>query len=146
MEAKIGRKYRDRDHDHGIRTSWPLPLTTSGASVLRLIRGTLRCFFPKWNKDLALNTSAAVLRRMGIVPFGHRVPFRCHSCHAPLTPSLAVLLLLFSPWSSSFPILTFGISEGCLCSIHACNMNRPHWCICGMFNLRKYPFSDPYTP
>lgn len=63
-----------------IYTSWPLPLTTSGASKL-LAGGLITAFFPKWNSDLARRTSSTELRRMGTVPRG-QCPAWCHACHA----------------------------------------------------------------
>ena len=94
------------------RTSWPLPLTTLGASLRReRERGVRRCFLPKSYKDFALNTSCTVLRRIGTVPSGHHVPFWCHICHAPpLTPSI--------PFSTFIPLGIFG---GTFCYINKTN-------------------------
>lgn len=86
-------------------TSWPLPETTSGASLRA--REKRRRFFPKSNKDFALNTSCTVLRRIGTVPFGHSVPFWCQFC-------IPIPISLFS-----FSFIPFGISLGTLCCIHA---------------------------
>lgn len=113
-KQKQVRKLKDIGSKH---TSWPLPLTTSGALICLpppppfLINGVFTCFFPKSYKDLALSTSSTVLRRIGTVPFGHLSPFLCHVCHATI-PSLVVL-----PFSSLFNVFDFGLSGGCLCNI-----------------------------
>jgi len=109
--ATPGRSISEKLHFCRVKrlyTSWPLALRTSGAS-LRRERGTSReRFFPKSYKDFALSTSCTVLRRIGTVPFGHRVPFKCHVCHAMLSPS-----------SPSFTfIIPLGISVGIFYNIH----------------------------
>lgn len=86
-------------------TSWPLPLTTSGASTRRARGNPCRFFLPKSYKDFALSTSWTSLRRIGTVPVGHRVPFWCHTCQ-----STTALLLLTSD------VFSFGNSGGTFCT------------------------------
>lgn len=106
LRSWLGMKY----YRYEARTSWPLPLRISGASLRRERVSTRDRFLPKSYKDFALITSCTVLRRMGTVPLGHRVPFRCHICHAT-----SLVLLSFS---SFFTFIPFGISVGIFYYIH----------------------------
>lgn len=67
-------------------TSWPL-LVESRRALLLL--PPPRAFIPNRRAELARSTSRAVVRRIGTVPSGHRLPPSLHACGNTPTSSSA---------------------------------------------------------